>query len=129
MRIALKETLNFCFLILLLSSCSKDKMLERRLHKNEGEWKITSFSWSLVSQSGNGQLIKNGVTNNAGTFTFDKDGSGKYSYAVDTFQRSGTFKWNVDDQKITITSANQQMSLWGNYKCKAESYFVCRKGV
>lgn len=94
----------------LLPSCSKDKMMEIRIQKKDGEWNIDKVNWTVVYQSDSGQVVNSGTTVDAGKFTFDKDGTGSYSYKVDTYDRSGSFKWEVNDKKLTITSAQQKLS-------------------
>lgn len=34
------------------TGCSKEKKLERTLHKKDGEWNISSVTWQKVEQSG-----------------------------------------------------------------------------
>jgi hypothetical protein len=110
MKINTRITLIFSCMVFLFLSCSKDKMLERRLHKKEGQWNIDQVDWTIVYQSSSGQVIRSGTTYNAGTFTFEKNDVGRYSYAVDTFQRSGAFRWKVDNQKVSVVSINQTFS-------------------
>lgn len=99
----------FCAL-LIFTGCSKDKMLEKRIHKKEGKWNIVTLHYTLIYQTSGGQQTKIGTINNAGTFTFDKD-NGTYSYEVEGFTRSGSFTWAVDDQKVNITSVKQSFDL------------------
>ena len=89
-------------------ACSKDNSLERKIAKRDGVWNIDEVSWTIVSQSGSGQSVTNGTTQNAGTFTFDKS-SGKYSYTVNGTKRSGTFSWSVTDGKVSLTSVRQSI--------------------
>lgn len=114
MNLKNKAHLFLIALSILFSACSKDKMLEMRLHKNEGEWKINHVNWTVVYQSQNGQTVRSGTTYDAGTFTFDKGGKGSYSYSIDTIQRTGSFNWQVEDRKVTITSINQSFSFGSN---------------
>jgi hypothetical protein len=100
-------------LLTFIVSCSKDKKLEINIQSKEGQWNIDNVTWTIVQQTNSGQVIANGTTNNPGTFTFDKDGSGSYSYQIDTIQRSGNFTWYVDDQKAILTSVNQTINFTG----------------
>lgn len=89
MKSFMRAFLFFSPVIFFLLSCSKDKMLERRVHKQDGEWNIEQVNWTIVYQNGSGQqVVRSGSTNDAGKFTFDKD-KGTYSYTIDTFARSG----------------------------------------
>jgi hypothetical protein len=87
---------------MLLSNCSKDKKLERTLHKKEGVWNISSVTWQKVIVTSSGQTVSLGTTANAGTFTFDKDGTGSYSFTVDGSGYSRNFTWSVTDENIKI---------------------------
>lgn len=93
-------------------SC-KDKNIEKRIYK-EGEWNIKELHWTIVYQTNSGQQVKSGTSYDAGTFTFDKT-TGKYSYTVDTFQRSGTFNWDVDNKEITVSGVKQTFNMFTGY--------------
>lgn len=108
-------TIIFLMSILVISSCSKDKKIERALHKKEGEWNITTVNWQKVSQSSSGQSVTLGTTSNAGTFTFEKDGSGKYSFVVDGSSYSQSFDWSVNEEVISITKVSQTVDFSGNF--------------
>lgn len=106
-------TLGILPILLVLSSCSKDKRIEKKM---DGEWKIESYSYDVVAQTVPSQTIFSGSTANAGTFTFNNDNTGSYSYTIaDTITRSGSFKWTVDDSKLSITYLNQVVSLSPTY--------------
>ncbi len=123
MKTLSKITLFLCSIIFLFVSCSKDKTIERHVQKSDGIWNIDLVDWTVVTQSGSGQSITTGTTNNAGTFTFENDGSGEYSYTVgDTIVRTGTFNWSVDDEKVIITSVSQSFSWSGSITQKAVAY-------
>jgi hypothetical protein len=110
-------------ILILSSSCSKDKSIERSIQKNDGVWNIDNVDWQVVQQSTSGQNITTGSTANAGTFTFENDGTGKYSYTVgDTITRSGSFKWSVDNEKANITYVSQSFSWSGSITQKTVAY-------
>lgn len=108
----MKNLLPFFITVLLLIgiSCSKEKQLERSLHKKEGIWDIDKISWQIVQQDTSGQTFKTGVETNAGTFTFDKGGSGSYDYTVDGTKRASTFSWQVDGSDIIISYISQSIN-------------------
>ncbi|MBW8050796.1 MAG: hypothetical protein FVQ77_10770 [Cytophagales bacterium] len=98
-------------LLLIGISCSKEKQLERSLHKKDGIWDIDKISWTIVQQDTSGQSIETGgVETNAGTFTFDKGGSGSYDYTVAGTKRANTFSWQVDGSDITISRISQSIN-------------------
>jgi hypothetical protein len=111
----MKIQTNWILLLLLCSTiiftnCSKDKRIERNLDKNGGKWNIDQVGWEVVEQSSSGgQTFNSGNTTDAGNFTFDKDGSGSYSYEIDGKKMEGTFDWSVDDQKVTISYVGQSV--------------------
>ncbi|HET6991769.1 MAG TPA: hypothetical protein VFJ43_10615, partial [Bacteroidia bacterium] len=98
-----------------LTDCSKDKKIERTLYKKEGTWAVTSVNWEQVQQDTSGQSIYTGTTASAGTFTFDKDGSGSYNFTVNGTNYSQTFSWSVDNEKISITKVGESFNLSGNF--------------
>jgi hypothetical protein len=91
----------------LAESCSKEKKIERTLHKKDGEWTISSVTWQKVLQSGSGQTVTMGTSTNAGTFTFEKDGSGKYNFTIDGDNYSKSFNWTVSNETFSITAVSQ----------------------
>jgi hypothetical protein len=99
---------------MLLSSCSKDKKLERALHKKEGVWNISSVTWQKVIVTSSGQNVALGTTANAGTFTFDKDGSGSYNFTVDGSTYSRNFTWTVSNENIKIVRVSTSIDFSGN---------------
>jgi hypothetical protein len=104
-------SLLFCAVLFISLSCSKDKAMERHIQKKDGVWNIDLVSWTIVEQSSSGQTVWSGSDANAGTFTFENDGSGKYFYTVDdTITRAGTFSWTVDDEKASLISATQSIN-------------------
>ncbi|MBX9850694.1 MAG: hypothetical protein K2X86_02940 [Cytophagaceae bacterium] len=115
-------TLVFCFMTILFTGCSKDKMLEKRIRKKEGEWKIESANWTIVYQNMSGQFVRTGTTA-TGSFTFEKNGEGTYSYSIDTLQRTGKFTWDVNSQKLEIIKVGQTIDfLSGTVYQKAVNY-------
>lgn len=97
---------------LFAAGCSKDKRIERTLHKKDGEWTITNVTWQKVVQDTSGQHISTGSTANAGKFSFDKDGSGSYSFTVDGTDYSQSFTWDVNDEKISVTKVSQSVNIF-----------------
>jgi hypothetical protein len=125
MKLNSRLSLLFCTVIFLSLSCSKDKTMERHIQKKDGVWNIDNVSWTIVEQtSAPSQMIWSGSDANAGTFTFENDGSGKYFYTVDdTITRAGSFKWTVDDQKANLISASQSFDYnTFSYTQKAVAY-------
>ncbi|MFL5730788.1 MAG: hypothetical protein ACJ75J_14970 [Cytophagaceae bacterium] len=125
MKNIFKPALMLLTAITLLTACSKDKSIERQIQKKDGVWNIDNFAWNVVEQTSSpSQNIFSGSTSNAGTFTFDNNGTGKYSYTVaDTIQRTGTFSWTVDNEKVSMVSATQSVN-YSNYSVtqKAVTY-------
>lgn len=98
----------------LLTDCSKDKRVERAVYKKDGNWNINSVTWTKVIQDMSGQSVTQGITTNAGTFSFDKDGSGSYNFTIDGDTYSQTFTWTVDNEEISIVKVSQLVDLSGN---------------
>ena len=103
--------LSFLF---LLTNCSKEKKLERSLHKKDGAWTISSVTWEQVIQDTSGQNIAIGSSANVGTFTFDKDGSGSYSFSINGSSYAQSFNWSVSGDVVSITKVSQTFDFSGN---------------
>ena len=92
-------TLFSLLLILSVTSCSKEKKIERVLHRT-GSWEVAELDWTMTSQSITDSSLWQGVMTgsetNAGTFYFDKDGTGNYSITYNQIQKNGSFRWSVN---------------------------------
>ena len=91
----------FAILAVGLSSCSKEKRIERQLIKKEGKWKITSIDYKYYFDN---ELEASANFPNAGTIEFNKGGS-----VVMTIQLSGTPEvssgtWTNSKDEIIITT-------------------------
>jgi hypothetical protein len=113
-----RELFSFTVLLfacsVLLSNCSKEKQLERALHKKEGVWNISSVSWEKSILTSSGHNVSFGTTANPGTFTFEKDGSGSYNFTVDGSTYSRNFAWAVNGENIKIARISTSFDLSGN---------------
>lgn len=96
----------------VLSGCSKEKKLERSLHKKDGTWTIDQLDYEIVDQDFNNstQQIFTGVANNVGSVTFDKEGGGSFNYSVEGYTRTLSFSWSVSDETITLSRISQSIS-------------------
>lgn len=110
----------FLFIIILISGCSKEKRIERSLHKKDGSWSVSSADWTSVVQDTSGQSINMGSTANTGNFIFEKEGSGTYNFTVNGEQYNSNFTWNVSGEVISITSISQ--TIFGGISQKAISF-------
>lgn len=101
-------------LLLFTLSCSKEKRTERTLYTKGGDWNIKSLNWQQVSvSSSTGESIAIGTTNDAGSFTFDKNGTGTYNFNVNGTNYAQSFTWNVSDENIALTKINQTVDFMG----------------
>jgi hypothetical protein len=96
-----------------MTHCSKEKRTEHSVYKKSGEWTITSVSWEKVLVDTSGEHVGIGTTANAGTFTFNKDGSGSYNFTIDGTNYSQNFTWSVSGTTINVTKISQTVSLSG----------------
>jgi hypothetical protein len=55
-----------------------------------------------------------GTSNNVGSFTFDKGGSGSYSFTIDGTSYANTFGWSVSGTTISISKVSQSVNLQGS---------------
>ncbi|MBX7093350.1 MAG: hypothetical protein K1X56_01415 [Flavobacteriales bacterium] len=84
---------------MMITSCSKEKQLERRMFKKGGDWNVASLR-SIEYEDG--VLLYDDNYTNCGTFHFGKDGKGNYTINVAGMTDSGNFTWSNDETKITI---------------------------
>lgn len=89
-----------------LTSCSKEKQLERRLFKKGGDWNVVSLH---EVEYEDGSLIYDDTYTNCGTFHFDKDGKGSYSLTIAGQTESGNFSWSNDETTITMDGSIYQV--------------------
>ena len=89
--------------ILTLSSCSKAKKTERVLHRT-GSGEVAELDWTMTSQSITDSSLWQGIITgsetNAGTFFFDKDGSGNYYITYNQIPKNGSFRWSVNSNGL-----------------------------
>jgi hypothetical protein len=95
-----------------MAGCSKDKRIEKKLIK--GNWTVETIDYSFAGQNTTGTIVQNisqGVESNAGTFSFNDDDNGSFSMTLDGYLMESTFKWEVDNEEIKLTSASMSFSL------------------
>ncbi len=88
-----------------LTSCKKEKKIEKNLWNKGGEWNINSFTANQTSTYAPDNF--NETVYNYGTYTFKKDGSGIYTITVDGNFESGTFTYSNTEDKLTFIINNQ----------------------
>ena len=92
-------TLFSLLFILTLSSCSEEKKIERVLHRT-GSWQVAELEWTMTSQGITDTSLLQGVISgsetNAGTFFFDKDGTGNYAITYNQIPK-WLFRWSVNN--------------------------------
>ena len=104
----MKSLLPFFTLLLIITvtSCSKEKKTERVLHK-VGSWEVAELDWTMVSSGVTDSTLIvgtiSGSETDAGTFYFDKDGSGSYLITYNEVPKNGNFRWSVNSNgTVTI---------------------------
>jgi hypothetical protein len=102
------------WIVAVFTGCSKEKQLERLLYKGEGTWQVSNANWQKVEQNNSGQTFKTGSTSNAGSFAFDKDGSGSYEFTIDGETYSNDFTWTVDNETVSLSYLNQNVNFSGD---------------
>ncbi|MDG1330926.1 MAG: hypothetical protein P8P74_01240 [Crocinitomicaceae bacterium] len=82
-----------------LTSCSKEKKIERNLHKGGGEWNIAQLDNTTTTSSSNISLN----LEDAGTFTFEKDGTGELELNIfGTTTDPFTYSHTLDQFTLTV---------------------------
>ena len=88
--------------LITLSSCSKEKKIEKNLWKKGGEWNIESRTGKQTSIFAFNNF--DGTQVNVGTYTFYKDGTGSYKHNAELL--SGAFTYSNTENKLTIVMEN-----------------------
>src|SRR5688572_2031060 len=97
-------------LLISIQSCSKEKRLERMIYTNDGNWSITTMTYTLVATDENNTVVTLAATlENAGTFDFEKDGSGSYNFTIDGVNHAQSFGWSNSDESVSITRISQDI--------------------
>lgn len=107
----MKHLTTFIAVLFLLAAvcCSKEKRMEKKLTKKGGVWQIDQMTWKTVVQDTSGQTIKSGTETNAGTFTFDDNGTLAYDYTFDGSHKTGVFQYTVSGENFTVVAINQSV--------------------
>lgn len=101
--------------VLFLSSCGKEKRLERELKKQE-DWNVCSVNWTKITEvvQDEGLVefdVTTGTRTNAGVLSFYKDGDGHAEFQLDDgFLKDNRFNWEVEDEN-TVRIEDVQTSL------------------
>ena len=98
---------------LTMNSCTKEKRTERMLYKNDGNWEITTMTYTYVTTDENNvEITVSATLSNPGTFSFDKDGNGSYNFTLGGTNFSQSFKWSVSDESISIAKIAQTIDFF-----------------
>ena len=112
-------------LAFFLTSCNKEKRLEKELYKQEN-YSIESLKWVKTTQVVDGNefpevSITSGTISNAGIINFLKDGDGYYEFELDNdLVRKRDFKWEVED-KNTVSIGEGGTSIFDAFSDIIES--------
>jgi hypothetical protein len=85
-------------IFLVATACSKQKKLERTLHKKNGTWNIDSYNYNEYE---NNVLVSSQTYVNAGTYVFADNGTGTATFKIDGDSEVNAFTWTNTDDKIT----------------------------
>lgn len=105
----MKKTLPFLVLftaIVVLASCSKEKMTERKITRKDGEWVIKKLNIRTYEEIEPGtsffMLYDNYGYANCGTMAFDKSSNVTINLDLDGEKHVETGKWSNGTDNITI---------------------------
>ena len=99
MKMFTKVLFLFAILFVGLSSCSKEKRIERQLIKKDGKWKITSLDYKYYA--GN-QLQGAATIPNAGKIEFSKKGTFVMTISIGGSPETMVGTWTNSKDAITI---------------------------
>jgi hypothetical protein len=117
----LKTLVYILFAAMLISSCSKEAQLENRLERGNGIWNVDEIAWAKANVSNNVNAGA-GIEYNAGSFTFNDDGTGSYDYKYDGIHKQGTFKWSNSAASISADVALSPTKIEANVYTVVESH-------
>ena len=101
MKMLTKVLFLFAVLFIGLSSCSKEKRIERQLIKKDGKWKITSIDYKYYLDN---ELNYSENYPNAGTIEFDKKGTCVLTITLSGSPEVSSGTWTNSEDNITITA-------------------------
>ena len=110
----MKRTILLLTLIALLTACSKEAQLSRRL---VGQWNV-----DVLELSTSGSLPLSSSIPNVGTISFDEDGTGQnniaYQYKIADFEvdveDNSSFVWENSETQVDVISDSKDVGqlLW-----------------
>lgn len=98
--------------------CSKEKKLERAVFKKGGTWNIDNITWVIETDDYwySGSDTTYGVTTNAGTFVFERDKRGDFSFTVDGTLFTYVYGWDVTQNIIYLNQGSSSTSIWNLFE-------------
>ena len=91
--------------LITLSSCSKEKKIEKNLWKKGGEWNIESFNVIQTSTYTSDNFNESYA--NVGTYTFNENGTGVVKLIIDEFIETSAFTYTNTENQLMITIDNE----------------------
>ncbi|NBR15591.1 MAG: hypothetical protein EBQ94_03230 [Flavobacteriales bacterium] len=91
--------------LITLSSCSKEKKIEKNLWKKGGEWNIESFNVKQTSTYASDNFEESYA--NVGTYTFNENGTGTVKLIIDEFIETSSFTYTNTENQLMITIDNE----------------------
>jgi len=88
-----------------LFGCKKEDKIAKNLWKKGGEWNIEKFQNNYSFGSGSNSV----VLNDAGTYEFDKDGSGKVTLNEGNQTYTNLFTYENTDNSLSLTFKEGQL--------------------
>lgn len=82
-----------------VTSCSKEKKINRSLYTKGGVWEITSYSYTYNTASVN----SSDTYSNVGTFYFEKDGKGKFYFTDPNTQIMDLYSFQYVNTETELT--------------------------
>lgn len=89
----------------VLVGCKKEVKINKNLWKNCGEWNIEKFQNNYSF----GGASESYIVNDAGTFKFDKDGTGKLTLNDAGQTYTNLFSYENTDNSLTLTYKEGQL--------------------
>lgn len=99
MKMVTKMLFLFAVLVIGISSCSKEKRIERQLEKKEGKWRIASLDYRYYVSN---ELQAAGTYANAGKIEFGKKGTFTMTISINGVPETSVGTWTNSKDEIAV---------------------------
>ena len=89
------------FCLLLVTACSKESRIERRIYSKEGKWNVDKYT---TTEYENGAVTATGSIYDAGYFVFEKNGV--FASVIPIFPQNTSGLWSSTEDEVILIFEN-----------------------